>query len=376
MAENATVALADEIFNQVSVGISGSSSSVLRAIAANEWLLFGCLVLAGFIFSYALVYISKTIIHWFTRRTETDIDDKLLGALQHPVAFSIFLLALSVAFVPLTLSSRFAWLISKLILSGNILLIATIVNRILRILLEHAGSKITKHTQSRIDDSALPLIRRMITVIIYVLASLIVLGAWGVDVGPLLAGAGIAGIAIAFALQESLKNIFGGVSLAFDNAFSAGDRVKLGDGTVGTVVDVSLRSTKIRTFTGDLVVVPNGKIANENFQTYAQPTHHTRVVIDFGVAYGADIDKVRDSLKPLLKKAPDYYENIAEEREAVVEFVEMGPYSLNFRAGYWVNDYTNSWKSKLWATEQIYRKLQELKVEIPYPTQTLHLRKE
>ncbi len=376
MAENATIALAEELFNHLNNNVLQSNNSLVHTIATHEWLLFLSLVVGGFLASYAIVFVSKTIIHWFTRRTETDLDDKLLSALQHPVAFSIFLLALSIAFVPLSLSSRFAWLIGKLILSGNILLIATIINRILRIIIEHAGEKITKHTESRIDDSALPLVRRMITVIVYVLASLVVLAAWGVEIGPLLAGAGIAGIAIAFSLQESLKNIFGGVSLAFDNAFSVGDRVKLSDGTVGTVLDVSLRSTKIKTFTGDLIVVPNGKIANENFQTYAQPTHQTRVVIPFGVVYGTDIDQVRNLLLPILKDAPHQYLNQAEEKIPVVEFIEMGTYSLNFRAAYWVSDYTKSWESKLVVNEQIYKALTKAKIELAFPTQTLHVRKD
>ncbi len=332
-------------------------------------------VLLGFVLSYGVVYLSRTVVKAFTRRTETDLDDQLLERLTHPAALFLFIASLNIALVPLSLNSGFAAGLNTLLISGNILLVAVIINRTLGVLVNHYGASIATQTESTVDDHILPIVRRMITAAVYTIAVLVILGVWGVEIAPFLAGAGIVGIAIAFSLQETLKNVFGGVSLAFDRAYAVGDRIKLNDGTVGTVLDISLRSTKIRTFDGDQIVVPNGKIANENFQTYAQPTPETRVSVPFSVAYGTDIDLVTKVVGATLKGIT--HQVIDDKREMViaVQFIEMGTYSMNWKAIFWVDDYRNSWDAKLEANRRVYDALVKAKIEIPYPVQTVHIKK-
>ena len=96
-----------------------------------------------------------------------------------------------------------------------------------------------------------------------ILALLFIMNRWGIEIGPLLASLGIAGIAIGFAVKDSLANIFGGIQLIVDKTFKVGDKVELSDGTVGVIQDISLRSTRIRTYDNELIIIPNGKMANE-----------------------------------------------------------------------------------------------------------------
>jgi MscS family membrane protein len=373
MTMNVVDTASEEVHRALQSAFVSTNNSLLQSIAANPWLMAITILCAGFVLSYAFVYLSKTIIKAFTRKTETDLDDILLDKLTHPAALSLVLLTLSVALVPLSLSSKLAYVLNKIIISGNILLFAFMVNRTFGILVDHYGKKVTSKTETAIDDHMFPIVRKMITAVVFAIALLVVLTVWGVQIAPLLAGAGIAGIALAFSMQESLKNVFGGVSLAFDGAYGIGDRIKMQDGTVGVVHDISLRSTKIRLFTGDLVVVPNGKIANENFTTYAQPTMMTAVVLPFSVAYGTDVDKLKAWIAPQLKTIPHFYED--EDKKATVDFIEMGPYSLNMRVLFWVDDYTKSWDAKLEANKRIYDILVKNKVEIPFPTQSIILKK-
>jgi MscS family membrane protein len=346
-------------------------------ILSHPIVFFFAIALVGLVTAYVLVFLSQGVVKAFTRKTKTNLDDILLERLRHPVALSILLLFLSVALVPLSLKNAVADVLTKSIFSLNILLIAVILNRVIGTLINHYGSKIAAQTESAVDDHLIPIVRKIVAVTIYVLAFFAVLGVWGLNIAPLLAGAGIAGIALAFAMQESLKNVFGGVSLAFDRAYAVGDRIKIADGTVGTVTDITLRSTKIRTFDGDLIVVPNGKIANENFQTYAQPTHETRVLVPFSVAYGNDIEHVKEVVTKALKGAVgDQIEKTQHDMATSVEFLEMGAYSLNFRAIVWVADYRNSWDAKLLANRLVYDALRKAKIEIPYPRQVIELRKE
>ncbi len=372
---NATANPVDTVSEQLHTwlrsGLEATNQPFIASLVQNPLLFAVFSIIVGFILAYALVYLSQTVIKAFTRRTKTDLDDILLERLRHPVAWSLFVFFISVALIPLSLNSGLASVLGKIITSGNILLIGVIANRVFATLFEHYGRHVATKTDSPVDDHLLPLIRKMVTAIVYSIAALIILAVWGVQIAPLLAGAGIAGLAVAFALQETLKNVFGGVSLAFDKAYTVGDRIKLEDGTVGTVLDISLRSTKIRTFDGDLIVVPNGKIANENFQTYAQPTQETRVVVSFGVVYGTDIEKVKKTVTGAITGV--VHQIVVPERDMnlSVQFAEMGTYSLNFKAIFWVDDYRNSWDAKLEATDRIYAALIKAKIELAYPTQVI-----
>jgi len=198
-----------------------------------------------------------------------------------------------------------------------------------------------------------------------------VLGVWGVDIGPFLAGLGIAGLAISFALQESLGNIFGGISLIMDRVYKVGDRIQLDSGEVGTVVDVGLRSTRLRTFDNELIVIPNSKPANSKVKNYVQPDTSLRVVVNFGVEYGTKLEKVKKVLEPVLKKM----KGISKSPAPVVEFIEMGDSSLNCIAKFWVPNYEHAYGKKLEATDLIYNELNKAKIGIPFPTTTVYVKK-
>lgn len=374
-ASNPVDTVSEQLHLWLRNGIEATGQPFLINLIGNPYLFAAFSIIAGFLVAYVLVFLSQTVIKAFTSRTKTDLDDILLERLRHPVALSLFVFFISVALIPLSLNSALATALNRIIMSGNVLLIGVIVNRVVSTLFEHYGKKIAATTDSAVDDHLLPIIRKVVTAVIYSIAILIILAVWGVQVAPLLAGAGIAGIAIAFALQETLKNMFGGVSLAFDRAYAVGDRIKLSDGTVGTVLDITLRSTKIRTFDGDLIVVPNGKIANENFQTYAQPTHETRVVVQFGVVYGSDIEKVKKTVLTAIKGIPHQINTPERDMEMKVQFVEMGAYSLNFRAIFWVDDYRVSYDAKLDATDRIYAAMNKAKIEFAYPTQVIYTKR-
>jgi MscS family membrane protein len=373
MTMNVVDTFSEEVHLTFKTALEQTGSQLLHAVANNPWLMFIAIILVGLGFSYLVVFLSKTVVKAFTRRTETDLDDKLLDRLQHPTALMLFILTFSIALVPLSPSSKTALIFNHILISAVIFIIGVMAHRVFAVFVDHYGKQVAAKTDSPIDDHILPIVRKMIAAVIFTIAFLIILTVWGVKIAPLLAGAGIAGIAVAFALQETLKNLFGGVSLAFDGAYGVGDRIKLQDGTVGTVNDISLRSTKIRTFTGDLMVVPNGKIANESFHTYAQPTAQTAVNIPFSIAYGTDIEKVKKIILAELQTIPHRIED--DDHKTSIDFTEMGVYGLQMRAWFWVDDYTNSWAAKLEATNRIYTALVKHKIEIPFPTQTLYVRK-
>ncbi len=194
---------------------------------------------------------------------------------------------------------------------------------------------------------------------------------WQIDITPYLAGVGVSGIVLGLSLQDSLKNIFGGVTLILDKTFKYGDKIKLESGEVGTIHDIGLRSTKLVTFDNEVVYIPNGYLANSRVHNYTRPSPKVRVVIDFGVEYGSDVQKVKKLIMKEIKAL-----KVMDEPSPSVEFVTMGDSALLFKAKFWVEQWNEAYGYKLDATERIYNALNKEKIGIPFPTQTVYLRKE
>ena len=173
-----------------------------------------------------------------------------------------------------------------------------------RLLLKRAKTPRTRAEVSRKIDTFLPLLQSVIAYLVAFFALILVLREVGVDATALLAGAGVVGIAVGFGAQTLIRDILTGLFLVFEDSISVGDVVQIGDVT-GTVEEIGLRITRIRTFSGALVTIPNGEIVritnyNRGF---------TRAVIEVSVAYEADVDKAVAVLEDV---ARDYRRNHPE----------------------------------------------------------------
>ncbi|MBW2967403.1 mechanosensitive ion channel, partial [Candidatus Woesearchaeota archaeon] len=166
-------------------------------------------------------------------------------------------------------------------------------------------------------------------------------------------------------------NIFGGISLILDRTFNVGDRISLDDGTTGVVKDVSLRSTRILTFDNEYVTVPNGNLAVAKIKNYNQPDKMMRVVVSFGVEYGAKPEKVKE----LVLKEINSMKGIMSDPAPSVVFLEMADFSLNMAARFYVENLDDAFGKKEEATTRIYSLLNKKRIGIPFPTSTVYLHK-
>lgn len=171
----------------------------------------------------------------------------------------------------------------KLIFAGNII-------RVCYLAVEAFGSKIqewAKTTESHIDDQLAPLATKTLKVLVVIVGILIVLQNLGVNVTALLAGLGIGGVALAFAAQDTVANVFGTITILLDVPFKLGDRVKIGD-TDGTIEEVGFRSTRIRTLYNSVVSIPNSVVAKEKIDNLTDRNNWIRFKQIVGVTYEAN----------------------------------------------------------------------------------------
>jgi MscS family membrane protein len=156
-----------------------------------------------------------------------------------------------------------------------------------------------------------------------------------------------------------------------DKTVRVGDWIKLEDGTVGIILKIGLRSTKLKTFDNETIYIPNSKLSDSKVQNIALPDPKSRVVIPFGVAYGSNVDKVKKIVMKELKKVDHY----VEDPEPSVKFLEMGDSALIFKAFFFVDSFENRFAAIDEANTKIYNALNKEGISIPFPQMDVHLKK-
>lgn len=318
-----------------------------------------------------LLFFSERIFLKISSRTKTDIDDKILSKLNIPLSALAFLFAVALAVREITFAEETLNIIHNSIFSAAILICGYIIYAIVNIIAVRFLKKVASKTKSNVDDSLLSLLNSILNVALIVIALLYILDLWGVEIAPLLAGLGIAGLAVALALQPVLSNIFSGASMVLDSSIRVGDLVYLDENTKGKILKVGLRSTRILTFDNELIIIPNSKLAESKIQNVALPSPTSRAVIKFSVGYGSKIEQV----KKIVLKEIKSLKNVLKDPEPVVRFVEMGDSSLNFKAYFYVDDFENRFSAIDEANTKIYDALNKNKISIPFPQMDVHVKK-
>ena len=344
---------------------------LLNYITPNKYLHSVIILIIFFILSQLVVFISQRILLKITKRTKTIVDDLIVIKTNKPISLILLLIGLRLAIIPHSINPKILNIIQNGISTLIIVLVTYIAILILDIIITNWGKKFAEKTESKIDDEVVVLFQRFSRIFVSFIGIIFMLNLWGVQVAPLIASLGIAGIAVAFALQNTLGNIFGGVSLIVDRSITVDDYIKLDDGTEGFVVDIGFRSTKVRSKDGDLVIMPNGKLADSKIYNYHKPMPTTRVTVDFGVKYSSDVEKVR---KIVLNEL-SVIKSVLKEPAPAVVFEELGDFSLKFKAFFWVSSIDKKIESKEAATTAIYNILNKNKIGIPFPTRTVYLKK-
>ncbi len=326
------------------------------------------LIIILFIFLAKIVlFVFEKYLKKIASKTKTEIDDLIFENTEKPLFYLILAYGLKLALLNLKING----VVSKIINSVMALVFLLIILKGIDVLITTWGHTFAKKTKTTIDDVILPLFHKIAKVIFVIIALMWILKIWEINITPYLAGVGISGLVLGFALQDSLKNIFGGISLILDKTFKVGDKIKIESGDLGEVHDIGLRSTKIRTYDNEILVIPNGQLANSRIQNYTKPNSKIRVGVDIGVEYGTDVKKVQKLVLETIKSMDE----IIEDPAPTVNFLEMADFSLKFKAYFWVDDWRKSYSKKLEATEKIYNALNKAKINIPFPTQTVYLKK-
>jgi len=221
-----------------------------------------------------------------------------------------------------------------------------------------------------LDARTLPLFDNLGKLVLVAGAVYCLLLAWDLNVGPWMASAGVLALAIGFAAKDSLANLFGGLFVIMDSPYKIGDFINLDSGERGQVIKIGLRSTRLLTRDDVEITIPNATIATSKIiNESGGPWEKTRVAATVGVAYGSDVDRVRD----ILMNAAKSVEYVIDEPAPRVRFTEMGDSALVFRVLCWVDEPVYRGRCLDELNTAIYKALNAADITIPFPQRDVHL---
>jgi MscS family membrane protein len=316
-------------------------------------------------------------------RTRTDLDNRILNAVKSPVSIGIWVLGLKWALKSIDLpnwgfreasiegiAQNWNRVVDGLFFVLLTLVVISLITRSFDVLARWFAGRVAARTESRVDDELVPIINRLFQVLVWAVALVVVFDHFGIQVSSLLVALGAGSLAFALAAQETLANMIGGFIIFIDRPFRTGDRIELENGTRGDVQDIGLRSTKILTFENTILVVPNAQIVKEKVTNLSYPDPKIRIMVNLGVAYGSDLDRVKQIVLEVARAHP----KILDDPEPRVFFLDFGDSSLDLRLIARTGDYLDQWALTEEIRMGIWRALVREGIGIPFPQRDLWIR--
>jgi MscS family membrane protein len=344
----------------------------------NEWGVFLLDVIIWLAIAYSIAYIMNGVAWAFTRKTTTMLDDIILGIIRTPILILVFVYGVVHSLdalhmhIPVDLRDVIMSVYGVVI----VLVVFYLAYKLFKKIIVYYGKIISKKTASKIDDVLIPVVEKLGVVVIAFAALAYALGALDVDLTMFVAGGVVISMVLAFALQETISNFFSGMFILLDRPFSEGDTVILSDGDWCEVRRIGMRTTRLYRFTdASIISLPNNKLVNEKIVRMTNVSDPGRVDTNVGVAYGSDPTKVRETIMSAIKDNP--YSLLDDpNKQPIIIFDEMADSALIFKVILWINDRSKRIAARDRLVEEIYRKLNDAGIEIPFPQRVVYLKKE
>jgi len=341
---------------------------------AERWLreppvLAGIVLVGSVVLAKIVDWVVSRVLRRLAHRTATEFDEKLIDALHRPIFISVMLVGVHFAVQILAPGGALIGWVDSLIQTIAVVIWTVAGLRVVTALL-HGMTGLSRRV-SWLEERTLPLFDNVARLVVVGAAVYFLLVAWDLNVGPWIASAGIVGLALGLAAQETLANFFGGFSIIMDAPYRIGDYVNLDAGERGRVTKIGLRSTRILTRDDVEITVPNARIASSKIVNESGgPNQKMRVTAFVGVAYGSDVDRVRE----VLLRAAASVDHVVDDPEPRIRFTEMADSALVFRVLCWIDHPERRGLCLDGINTAIYKALRAEDITIPFPQRDVHLR--
>lgn len=339
----------------------------------NQWAEFLILLALWMLIGIVVMLLIRVLTRLTLRTGGSDVDDKVVQTLSGPVLLLVF--GYGVIQSLRVLDAMPVWLVDYLLYVYEVLVAVIAVYlsyKIFRLVFIPMAKGVSKKREQKFDRAVYDLFESVGSVLLLVFGFFWVLTVIGINVTVFLAGAGIAGLVLAFAMQDTLSNYFSGLHLLLDKPFDLGDTIEL-NGEFMEVLRIGMRSTRLyNIFDHEIEIVPNNILANQMISNVTQPDNEYRASVEVGVAYGSPIEKVKEILFEAVTTNDEVVIDDKDKRPRV-SFTDFGNSALEFRVRFFVKDVLEQWSVMTAVREHIDRRFREEGITIPFPQTTLSI---
>ena len=341
----------------------------------NPWadLTVAAIIAAGAVALAAVVHLAVyPLAMHIAHRTPTQLDGALIQASRWPVNFGILLLG---GYISVTVGANLGEAAQRIVdlafQSAGVLTGMALLMRLVSRTMDWVIEQQTRRAARGVELRLLPMLRRVMVSLLYVMAALLVLGILGINVNPLIAGLGLGGVAVGLAIQPTLANLFAGTYVMTEGVVSPGDYIEMEGGVAGYVLEVGWRSTRLRTWGNNLVVVPNSRFAETILTNYYEPDAPVNVYLTCGVSYDSDLAKVQAVSMAVMNGLLATSPYGVEEYGAYFGFDSFDDSNVGFWLFVQARDRLASFELRSELIHELHRRFAEEGIVINYPVRDL-----
>ena len=331
------------------------------------------LFFSSILLSLVLGRLARFVMERIAKRSREQLTGLLLASLSRPVVMAAFTLGWWLGMAALTnlgpslrnLADTIGYILNAIVIGYALYSLVDIVDYYLL--------GLASKTESKVDDVLAPLVGKSIRITVFVLVLLnVIQQVSGKSITTILAGLGVGGLAVALAGQDTIKNFFGSLVILMDKPFEIGERIVV-DNFDGPVESIGFRSTRIRTFTGHQITIPNSEMVNKTVQNIGRRPYIRRLA-NITITYDTPLEKVQRALD-IIKNILSNHEGMHPEFPARVFFNGFNDSSLNIIMIYWYHppDYWKHMQFSEHVNLQILERFNAEGIDFAFPTQTIHL---
>jgi MscS family membrane protein len=333
----------------------------------EHWAFALAWAIGGIIVARVLYKVLGSLARKITSKTRSNLDDLIVDKLEEPLVLALTIMALRTGYGELTFGDQVDHFVDAAMIVAYTLNVTWGVARLLDAIIMNFFLPFTLSKESAMMDQFGPILRKGLRSAVWALGVIMALKNAGQDVGALLAGVGIGGLALAMAAKDFVSNIFGGITVFVDKPFRVGDRIQI-SGYDGNIEEIGIRSTRLRTLSGRVVVIPNFKFTDTFLENVTNEPSR-KVGLTLGLTYDTTPEQVQEGIDILKAIIAERSETL--DPDPTIWFSSFGDFSLNIDVIYYIN------KDGHWAYSpgevnlEILKRFNAAGLDFAFPTQTL-----
>lgn len=347
--------------------------NVIAGNTVRDWGIAIIIILGTFLLIKIISLINKRLLKPLTQKTNNKLDDIIYDSMESPVLFGIALLGMWIALHHLAIGEKFMSRLDdiyRILVTLNITwFFASIFNGMLQERWENFSKSGKTNKGKDHYQKMMPMIRRTVLIVVWLIGIVTALSNVGVNISALLGTLGIGGIALALAAQDTVKNIFGAFTILTDRPFNIGDIIRF-DGYEGTIIDIGIRSTKMRNSDKRLITFPNSKITDASIVNIsAEPMR--RVVMKIGLVYDTTPEKMQEALNMLLNMHSKV--DFVSARDISAYFSDFGDSALIITFTYFIEKKGNIQNTTSNVNMEILTSFNKAGLTFAFPSSTVYV---